>query len=301
MLSGLQKFQGIKLVDVVRATDYRISCKSENGKLRTAVVSLPTYLDWGTPINIREAENHNNKPDRYVAVIEHTKLIMELRKANVDVVLINPGADKPEGVYTRDIGITIGDKLIQANLVALPRQAEEKTVEGGIKPPKEAELEGGNVILEGSKNLMLVGVGRRTNDDAIKWLQEIVGTEFEVKAIRLNSDILHLDCIFSPIEVKSNHAGGAGLVYPNGFEDKRDLEFLVSIYGRLFEIGQDECCKLGANTLALDPKTRIVNPNCTQVISFLKGIGQNVVPVRLDEIVKGEGYARCSVMPLERE
>ena len=300
MLGGLQKHQRIPVVDIL-PPDRKISCRSEQGKLKTAVVSLPTYLDWGLkPTNKTSEANIDNKPDRLEAVMEHKKLIMTLHNFGVDLVILRPSEEKLSGVYTRDIAVTIGDKLIRANLKSPLRLSEEASFEGGIKPPREVLLEGGNVFLEGCKNLVFVGVGDRTNDEAIDWLQGILGTEYEVKSIKLKAGVLHLDCVFSPIKATGT-SNGAALVYKAGFENENDLRFLMSIYGTLFDVSKAEFKMLGPNTLALDENTRVVNPNCAQVISFLTENGQKVIPIKLDEIIKGGGYSRCSVMPLSRE
>lgn len=300
--SLLQTLKTHPLVDVIDAVDVksgRVSCTNETGKLKKAVVSLPTHLDWDEAINVAEAKNLNNKPDRLLAVSEHAELILTLLAHNVHVVIITPSSDKPEGVYTRDIAVVIGDNCIQANMVAKPRWSEEDSITGGIKPPSEVMIEGGNVLVDSDK--VFLGIGDRTNMAAKIWLQELLGTTFEVVPVHLHPGILHLDCAFSPIAKPNGTAGGA-LVYAPAFVNHGDLKLFQKIYGRIFEIGAGEYEKLGLNTFALGPKTRIVTPGAPTVVSILEQeLHQLVVPVSLDEIVKGEGYARCSIMPLLRE
>ena len=298
LLEGLQKRHS--MVAIEDAADVRkVSCNDEKGKLTKAVVSLPTYLDWGMGINMAEIENMANKPDRLKAVIEHMKLIGTLLMRNVELIVIKPTQDKLEGVYTRDIGFVVGNKCIHANFVAEPRWAEERSISGGIKPPAEVKIEGGNALIDG--NMVFLGIGDRTNIQAAVWLQEVLGTEFEVVPLFLQPGVLHLDCAFSPI-AKPNGTNGGALVYSEAFVNERDIALLRKVYGRLFAVNKQEYKNLGLNTFALDQHTRIVNPNCPIVCEILAyELHQTIVPVGLDEIVKGEGYARCSVMPLVRE
>lgn len=298
LLEGLARISSVKIVERVNL-EKRANCNDEKGKLKEAVVSLPTFLDWGTPINVAEAANMANKPDRLEAVNEHMKLIETLLSCGVKLQVIAPSESRLEGVYTRDPAFVIGDRAFRANLVAEPRKPEHGTFIRGIVPPEEVKIEGGNVVVDG--NEVFLGVGDRTNTAAVEWLQGILGNTFQVIPIKLIPGVLHLDCAFSPIARPNGKAGGA-IIYPNAFASDKDLKLFRSIYGRIFKIGEVEYKLLGANTLALDPETRIVNPSCQTIIDMLKGeLHQNVIPVRLDQVVLAEGYARCCVMPLVRE
>ncbi len=298
LIEGLQRVGKVNAIDRLDVAAIKVHVQDEKGKLKAAVVSLPTYLDWAAGINVAEIANMHNKPNRLNAVMEHIELLNTLLGYGVEVHLLNPSFERLEGVYARDIGMVIGDKVIEANFVSPARFPEEGSITGGLKPPKEVKIEGGNVILEGSK--VFLGIGDRTNLEALEWLRGILGNQFEVTPINLVPGVLHLDCVFSPI-AKPNGTPGGAIAYSAGFKHDSDITMLRKMYGQIFEATKQEYNALGVNTFALDPKTRIVTPACPRLIGLLTELGQRVVPIKLDEIVKGEGYARCSIMPLQRE
>ncbi|MBI5222969.1 hypothetical protein HY990_00960 [Candidatus Micrarchaeota archaeon] len=292
------QLEHIQLVDSVSAGICGVNAKDERGKVRTVVVSLPAYLDWGTPINQAEAANMDNRPNRSKAVIEHFGFIMALVSHGIEVQLLPPKENIPEGVYTRDIGFVAGKKLIHCNMGADVRKPEQEQLIGGIIPPREVMIEGGNVVLEG--DLLFLGTGDRTNLAAVKWLQEVVGTEFEVINVPLKPGILHLDCAFGPIAKPNGHPGGA-LVYESAFADPASVTLLKKVYGKLHGISQTEAKLLGTNGFWINPETVFVNPRCEKVIEILNNLGTEVIHLPMDEVVLGEGYARCSTLPLVRE
>ncbi|MBI2079843.1 hypothetical protein HYT84_03690 [Candidatus Micrarchaeota archaeon] len=299
MLESLARHPLVKVVDQVNVSQYPVGCKGESGKLKTVVVSLPVYLDWAEPINGGEMANMQSRPDRLEAVEQHLRFILKLLEQGIEVIIIKPDHTRLEGVYTRDIGVVIGSRFIQCNMVASVRKPEELTIVGGIKPPPEVKIEGGNVILAG--NLTFLGIGDRTNREAGEWLQGVVGTATEIKPILLKEGILHLDCAFSPIAKPNGTAGGA-FVYQTAFASTDDLELLERVYGKLIGISEREATQLGVNVLSLDPHTKIITPSCNRLARILKTLyHQTVIRFNLEEVVKGEGYARCSTLPLLRE
>ncbi len=288
----------VVLSDGISASSTNFKCTNERSPLKAVAVSLPTYLDWANPINEVEAANMNNRPDRTRAVIEHFGFIMGILSKGVKVHLIGPHSDLPESVYTRDIAFVVGNKLIRCNMGADVRKNETRQILGAITPPSEVILEGGNVILEGDK--LFLGIGDRTNVAAAKWLQEIVGGDFEVIQIPLNPGVLHLDCAFGPIALPNGHSGGA-LVYPSAFTTRESLDLLKQVYGKLYPVSEHDYHHLGTNGFWINPDTVFANPDCPKIVKLLKSLGKEVLTLPMDEVVKGEGYARCSTLPLLRE
>lgn len=285
----------IRVADKIDPTLGQFKAKGERSELKLVALSLPTYLDWAEPINLAEAINR--KPNRAKAVIEHLGFISAIASTNVEVVLIPPKPHLLEGVYMRDIGVVIGNKLIESNMVAKVRKREESQISGGIKPPQEVQIEGGNVIVEGE--IVFLGIGDRTNIEAAKWLQEIVGTEFQIMPIKLRNGVLHLDCALGPIGIPNGKAGGA-LAYKSAFQEEKDLKLFEKIYGKLNWITKGEYAKMGANGFWVNPETVFVNPDCPRLIEIIKGKGKEVILLPMPEVVLGEGFARCSTMPLIR-
>lgn len=297
LLEGIEKMPNVEIVEKVDVKKYALGCRNEHGTLKTVVISLPTYLDWDVPINEKEASGI--KPDRCKAVEQHAQFINTLVNFGINVVVLKPAKERLEGVYTRDIGMVIGSKFIHGNLVAEPRWPEMETVTGGIVAPKEVQLEGGNVIIEGEH--VFVGVGRRGNMEGVEWLQHELGTSYKVKPIALRQEILHLDCVFSPVQPQNGRKSGA-LVYAPAFKSDRDLTFFEKVYGQLHYLKDHEYPALAANIVWLDESTIIANPNCKIAYGVLtKMFGLTAIPIDMSEIVKADGGPRCSTLPLLRE
>jgi len=286
----------VTVVDKLDASKHKISCTSENGTLKRVVVSMPTYLDWGTPIN--EAEAVNRKPDRLTAVQQHIKFIQTLMAHGIQVIILKPDYSRLEGVYTRDIGFVIGTKCFRANLVAEARKPEQETVVNAIVPPPEVQIEGGNVLTK--KELVFLGIGKRTNQEGAIWLQEQLGTEAEVKPIALTQETLHLDCAFGPL-VQPNGVPGGALIYPKGFVNASDIELLQKVYAQTHIVPLEEYKLLGANVSFLGPAKGIIPTGCPTVKGYIAQHG--IVPLEHDltEIVLAEGAGRCSMFPLLRK
>ena len=104
--------------------------------------------------------------------------------------------------------------------------------------------------------------------------------------------------MFSPI---SGNGRSGAIVYPKGFAHAHDLEIIEKIYRRVLAVTDYEYENLGANTLALNEKVRIVNSQTSRVQQYLEDeLRQFVLPVNLGEIVRGGGYARCAALALKR-
>ena len=301
LLESFQQHPKVTIVDKVDVTTFVNNCRSEYGTLTTVVVSLPTYLDWNTSSPINEAEAANQKPDRLEAVMQHTQLIAAYLAHGVNVVVIKPDPSRLEGVYTRDIGFVIGNKCFRANMVANARKPEQNTVEGAIVPPSEVQIEGGNVLLkDGTDNIVFLGIGRRTNLEAVEWLQAQVGTDFEVKPIFLTPETLHIDCAFGPIH-EANGRGSAGLIHPSSFVDPKQIELIEKVYGKVHVVSEVEYHRLGANISFIDPDTGILPTECPNVRSILVDHGIEPIEMVLKAIIDAEGAGRCSTFPLLRE
>ncbi|MFH1306291.1 MAG: arginine deiminase-related protein [Candidatus Micrarchaeota archaeon] len=288
-----------KPVDFVDVNNIRLNVVSESKPIKKVAVSLPTYLDWNpdTPINSLEAKNSDNRPDRFVAVVQHEKLIERLLEYGSEVFLINPSIEHLEGVYTRDIAVVIGKKCIMCNFVHNIRKPEESTIKGGEKPPSEVKIEGGNVIVD--HDFVFLGVGDRTNENAVEWLQFVLGTSKQVIKLELKPGILHLDCSFLPIT--SSNGLSRAFINKNDFVSKQDILLLSKIYEKLEQIDTKESPMLGINSPCIAQDMRIVSAHAKNTIQAIQKWGIGVLPIDLSEIIKAEGGPRCSTLPLVQE
>jgi len=299
MLEELELHPKAKVVEVFDASQSKVSCPSEDGKLKAVVMSPPTYLDWkGEGINSHEKEFMGKKPDRLMAVAQHFGLMKKLLSRGIKVTIVKPANEMLEGVFTRDVVFVIDHQAFQSNLKMEERKMEESRVTGGIVPEKEVVIEGGNVIL--GKGVAFLGVGDRTTENAVEWLQWKLGSSRQVIPLHLKEGVLHLDCAFCPIEER-NGKPGAALVYPGAFEKKEELALINSMYGSVKTVPEAEYSMLGPNVLKLDKTSAIVNPSAVKVAGELGKLGVDVIMHGYGEIIKGGGAYRCTYAAIERE
>ncbi len=301
MLSALGKHPQIMIVKQFDASLEKIFCASEDGKLLAVVMSPPTHLDWKEPINAGEEDYMNDKPDRLLATFQFLNLVLANLDHGVKVIIIEPGENRKEGTFTRDIGFAIKQHFLLANMVKPERQAEEGTIMGGIKPPPEVRIEGGNVIL--GNGVIFLGVGDRTNPEALEWLRHVVdalGINMEVVPIYLKEKILHLDCAFCPIEERDGNSGAA-IIRPQAFVNEKELQLIRKMYGRTKEVSDLDFKRLAANLMSLDRGCKIANPEAHEVQQLLHEL--NIIPILIEygELIKADGAWRCTELAIGRK
>ncbi len=289
----------IQLVSSVDVSARKLNVACESAPIQSVVVSMPTYLDWSTAINELEKLNDHNRPDRAEAVKQHANFLRAMLQFGIEVIVIEPSRKRLEGVYTRDIGFTIGGQCFAANMVKPARRKEEKTITGGIKPPEHVKIEGGNVIVNG--DFVFLGVGDRTNEAAVQWLQQCLGSSKQVVPLHLHAGVLHADCVFLPIS-SSNGQMGRALIHEAAFVNPSEVAYLQKVFGYLHPVNPNDVPMLGLNApcVGIDhgQQTRLVSAHAKGTIALLQEWGMKVIPVNLGEIIKAEGGPRCSTMPL---
>jgi hypothetical protein len=78
LLSELERHPKIRVVDSFEAAAQKVACNSEDGRIISAIMSPPTYLDWESPINEGEKDYTHNKPDRLRACFQHFNMIAKM-------------------------------------------------------------------------------------------------------------------------------------------------------------------------------------------------------------------------------
>lgn len=297
---------------------------SETGTLRSVIVGIAT--DTGGIPNLMDVYDPKSLehvllctyPDDASMKIEMEALVAVLQKYKVRVFRPDNTLEVNQ-IFTRDIGFVIEDYFFKSNI--LPNRAKEiqaiETVINQIEAskvitlPAHVHIEGGDVVLW--KNYIFIGtylgsnykdlITARTNPEAVLALQEFFPNK-KVKAFDLvksntnpRKNALHLDCCFQPI---GDHQA---IVYPQGFADIKDYEFLVDIFGEanLFCLTTDEMYAMNSNILSVSPKVIISEIDFTRLNNWLEGQGFVVEKIPFSEISKQEGLLRCSTLPLYRD
>jgi N-dimethylarginine dimethylaminohydrolase len=222
-------------------------------------------------------------------------------------------------IFTRDIGFVIGDVFVKSNILPdrereldaiqyIIDQIDPKKV---VRPPVEAHIEGGDVMLW--NDYVFVGtykgsdyqdyITARTNLQGVKFIKDLfpnkIVKEFDLvkSKIEARDNALHLDCCFQPV------GSNKGIIYKGGFREEADYLFLVNLFGKenLFHITREEMYNMNSNIFSIDTTVVVSERNFTRLNNWLRASGFVVEEIPYAEIAKQEGLLRCSTLPLIRE
>lgn len=222
-------------------------------------------------------------------------------------------------IFTRDIGFVIDDVFIKANI--LPDREEELDAiqyiidqidpKKVMRPPVEAHIEGGDVIVWNKH--IFIGTYRgkdyadyivaRTNKAGVDYIAEKfphkIVKSFNLRKSQTNAmeNALHLDCCFQPI------GRDKAILHKNGFLEEEEYQWLVDFFGKdnIFEITKEEMYHMNSNVFSISEDVIISEKNFTRLNTWLRDNGFTVEEVPYAEIAKQEGLLRCSTLPLVRD
>ncbi|NME70023.1 dimethylarginine dimethylaminohydrolase family protein [Flammeovirga aprica] len=261
---------------------------------------------------------HVEKPEKHQNFIEEQeKLASTLESLGVKVRRPNHyegnQLDALTTCYSRDPIITIGDKMIVANLRNGSRRAEKglyleilldlaKNYKGEVimmpdNAPGDVEgnvyLEGGDVFVNG--NEIYVGhTGNASNEAGIKWLQETLGDDYKVYKVDLHRDVLHLDCAMMLL---NDHQG----IICKGDLVNQELPGKLKDY-EWVEVTKEEANHMATNGVVVNPKTAIMADKYPHIIKEVEDkFGIKVIAIPFDKANYMGGDLRCSYQPIHRK
>ena len=279
---------------------------SETAKLSSVVLGRADTLQENLPsisFHIAQAIAKNDQAQTNLAVQEFQDFEQVLRKKSVEILRPQP-LNVPEQMNTRDIGFVIGETFFISRMANPSRQEEIKGIEhiysqfgsNSVKMvPEGITIEGGDIIVD--KGIVYVGIGNRTTNQALTWLQKSIDQQFKVVPVYLNQpadgEVLHLDCCFMPVGENS------ALIWEQGMSEVPTL--IKQNYPRLIPITAAEQKALGTNVLNLSPQFVVVRHNAERIAQEIKNIaGVDSISLSFDQNPKTGGSFRCSTLPLVR-
>jgi N-dimethylarginine dimethylaminohydrolase len=309
---------GIKWRDAVHEQDrdhpgarvegQSIAVEDETSPLETVIVGIadspgPARVDneWS-----KEAIREGSYSDEAQLVPCVEGFVKVLTAAGVNV--LRP-VNRPAllQVFTRDVGFVIGGLFIRARMKETSRAAEYSMIEHHVRavaevvitPPESVILEGGDVVLH--RDVIFVGVGRRTNQSAVDFLEEqfpkrqIVDIDLVHGTRDAHSDVLHLDCVLAPVGRDS------AVVFANGF--KHGIGPIAEHFpaDKRIELTGDDLYNLTCNILSISPDHVVSCDSFTALNAQLEARGIKVSTVSYDAVRKLGGLLRCSTLPLCRK
>lgn len=302
----------------------QLNVKNETSRLRSVILGT-AKSNGPTP---QEHEAYDPKS------LEHIKagtypveadMVKEMEAVNevfkkYDVEVFRPEIiEDYNQIFTRDIGFVIDDTFIKANI--LPEREREldaiqyvlDKIEPAkiVRPPEEAHIEGGDVMLWDDH--IFIGtykgsdykdyITARTNMHGVNFIKELfphkIVKEFDLVKSRIEprDNALHLDCCFQPV------GKDKGVIYKSGFREEADYMYLVNLFGRenLFHIEREEMYNMNSNFFSIDTNVVVIEKNFTRFKNWLLERDFIVEEVPYAEIAKQEGLLRCSTLPLIRD
>lgn len=301
-----------------------LNIKNETSRLRAVI--LGSALHNGPAPSIEEAYDPKS--------MEHIKagtyplerdMVLETEAFNTVFEKYNITVYRPEiienynQIFTRDIGFVIDDVFIKSNILperereldAIQYVIDQMDIQKVARPPEEAHIEGGDVLLWNDH--IFIGtykgsdykdyITARTNMHGVNYIKELfpnkIVKEFDLVKSKLEArdNALHLDCCFQPV------GRNKGIIYKRGFREEADYLYLVNLFGRenLFHIDRNEMYHMFSNVFSIDENIVVSEKNFTRLNNWLRGNGFKVEEIPYAEIAKQEGLLRCSTLPLIRD
>ncbi|WP_417558256.1 dimethylarginine dimethylaminohydrolase family protein [Mesoflavibacter zeaxanthinifaciens] len=302
----------------------QLNVKNETSRLRAVV--LGTAKSNGPTPKIEEAYDPKSlehiKAGTYPVEEDMVKEMEAVAKVfeKYDVKVFRPEIiENCNQIFARDIAFVIDDVFVKANILP-DRENELEAVQyvidqidpnKVIRPPEEAHIEGGDVMLW--NDYIFIGTYRgedyshyivaRTNEAGVNYIKEKFPHK-KVKSFDLNKsqtnpydNALHLDCCFQPIGTDK------AILHKEGFRDETEFEWLLNFFGKenCFIISKEEMYNMNSNIFSISEDVIISEKNFTRLNTWLREKGFTVEEVPYAEIAKQEGLLRCSTMPLTRD
>ncbi len=303
-----------------------LELKVNNETSRLRAVVLGTAVNNGPTPSIDAAYDPKSLEHILAGTYPLEKdMVIEMEALNkvfqkYDVTVFRPELiENYNQIFTRDIGFVIDDVFIKSNILperegeldAIQHVIDKIDPKKVVRPPEEAHIEGGDVMLwddhifvgtyKGSDYASYITA--RTNAEGVQFIKDLfpnkIVKEFDLvkSKIEARDNALHLDCCFQPVGVNK------GIIYKSGFREEADYMYLVNLFGKenLFHITREEMYKMNSNIFSIDSNVVVSEKNFTRLNNWFRANGFVVEEIPYAEISKQEGLLRCSTLPLIRD
>jgi dimethylargininase len=279
--------------------------QDSSASLRRVYVRAPVPGDLAA----WESYGWRSPADPARAAAEHETFRSILADAGVEVVLgSTPVPGDPDAIYAYDPLLLTDDGVVLLRPGKGGRRAEPEALAldlahlglpiiAGLAEPATAE--GGDMFFL-DRHTLLVGVGYRTNAEAVHQLTSILATHgvdvhaFDLPHLRGPSECLHLMSFISLL------APDLAVAYLP-LMPVRLVQLLLERGVGLIEVPEDEFGSMGPNVLALAPRLALALEGNPETRRRMEAAGVEVRTYRGDEISrKGDGGPTCLTRPLDR-
>jgi len=260
---------------------------------------------------------------------EHEHFVNVLREEGVEVILLGDilkddektrsmMGQCPNLVYTRDIVSVMRAGSIVMRMKSKVRAKEPEIAKLALDKlgvPKLIEvsspgtMEGGDLVYMSDETL-LVGIGDRTNNAAVKQLlghlkendlDIVIAVPLPEWAVHLDGLLMFLDrdlCIIH----KQSLTGRSTLIESNGKKRRIDLiDYLTSEGFRFIEVTDYERHMRATNLVAIGPRKAVGYAGIDRVKSLLIQNGVDLIEIEGSELIRGGGGPHCMTAPMLRD
>ena len=245
-------------------------------------------------------------PDPVAAAREHEDFCLLLEGAGAEVVVSRHDPGNPDALYPYDpvlvgeagaVLLRPGKPVRRSEPGALADTLRDAGVPVAASLAEPALAEGGDTLWLDERTL-LVGIGYRTNQEAVPALEEAFpGIEviaFDLPHWNGAGEVLHFLSFVSPLD------RDLAVVYPR-LAPVRLLRLLAERGVATVEVPDEEFESQGPNVLALAPRRALALEGNPETRRRMEKAGVVVVTYRGDEISrKGDGGPTCLTRPLLR-
>lgn len=245
-------------------------------------------------------------PDSAAAAAEHELFCGLLEEAGAEVVISRHDSGNPDAIYVYDPVLVGGEGAVllrpgkegrRGEASALRPVLESAGVPVAAEVDAPAYVEGGDTVWLDERTL-LVGIGYRTNEDALEALRSafpgVDVVAFDLPHWNGVGEVMHLMSFISPLDAD------LALVYAR-IAPVRLLELLSERGIGVVEVPDEEFESQGSNVLALGPRRALALDGNPGTRRRMEHAGVDVVVYRGEEISKkGDGGPTCLTRPLLR-
>ena len=303
----------------------KISTKNEYGKLKSVILGSVKKFQW--PDNDKEFDEGIARSTYHETLTAGQPASHVIDEASVDldrlsfimedrgIKVYRPRITGTHWAYSaRDILLTVGNKVIQcptpfssrANEIELYPFLQEAECEI-IKAPRPVTkqdpiFDAANVLKMDDR--LLYSLSHSANEAGADWLQQQVGTEFEVVKWRVvDYDITHIDSTLSSLN-KDTVLVNASRVkegqLPNFMQDYTKI-WVDDVTPGKFHHFPYASKWIGMNVLSLDPETVVVDEIQEGLRKKLEDHGFKVITASMKQSRTLGGGFHCVTCDMERE
>jgi N-dimethylarginine dimethylaminohydrolase len=287
------------------------TAQSEVGAISRMLLKHPRAAFGDTASIERQwrALNFTAPPDLARATAEYDRFVALLNQNGVGMEFLSDTETSGlDSIYVRDASVVCDRGAIVCRMGKPARETEPAAQEaalraigypiaGRIEAP--GRLEGGDVLWL-DRRTIAVGRGYRTNDEGILQLRRLLGDAIDelitvpLPHWRGPADVFHLMSIISPVD--DDLAVVYSPLMPVAFR-----EFLIARGTTLVDVPDEEFDTMGANVLALAPRTCVMLNQNPLTRERLEKNGATVIAYEGSDIsLKGGGGPTCLTRPLKR-